>query len=241
MRLSVVISAYNRHEITVPHVRECMNSNRMPDEIIVVNDCGDPKLKDMLKTLEKKTKIIYARINEDIVWNYNGACNLGFYLSTGDFVAFEDNDNIPTKEFYELALKRFEEEPKIGRITGKKRLDINSKDLNKPVEEWKIIGGRGPNMGTCMMRRELFLKVKGYDERFCGRYGWMYYDWRSRLLTGAKTLFSSVGYFYYVTDGQSNISRRNDPKNFSLYRKNARAHVLQAPNILNFTYEFCEL
>ena len=40
MRLSVVITAYDQHPLTVMHVREVMNSTRLPDEIVVVNDGG---------------------------------------------------------------------------------------------------------------------------------------------------------------------------------------------------------
>ncbi|HEC64672.1 MAG TPA: glycosyltransferase family 2 protein [bacterium] len=238
MKLSCVISAFDHHDITAVHVREMMNATVMPDEIIVVNDGGTPDLLDKLKKLEKKTKIIYARIKENIEWNYNGACNLGFYLSTGDFVGFEDNDNIPHKDFYQQALDLFKTVPEIGRITGELRLHINTEDLKNPVEEWKITGTRGPNQGTCIMRRELFLKVKGYDERFCGRYGWMYYDWKHRLLVGAGTTFGSIGQFYYVVDGQSNLKRKLEKENYRHYRINAVEKRYQPQNILNFGYEF---
>ena len=44
MTLSIIITAYDQEELTVVHVRECMNSTLLPDEIIVVNDHGDPNL-----------------------------------------------------------------------------------------------------------------------------------------------------------------------------------------------------
>jgi len=240
MRLSVVIPVYDRFEITVTHVREAMNNTRVPDEIIVVNDGGDPKLKEMLKTVEKKTKLIYARINEDICWNYMGACNLGFWISTGDLVAFEDNDNIPTKDLYECQLKYLEEHPNIGRLNGGKRWDISESQLAKPSSEWVMESKRNPNMGTAMMRREFYYKIKGYDERFSGNYGWMYYDIRVKLLDLTDT--GKAGNFWYVKDGQSKIDHKVSSTNFAIFRRNRKLDMKQSPEgIINFTYSVEEL
>ena len=235
-RLSLVIPAYDRFEITVCHVREAMNNTRPPDEIIVVNDGGDPKLKEMLQTIEKKTKLIYARINENIHWNYMGACNLGFWLSTGDFVAFEDNDNIPSNDLYECQLKYLDEHSNIGRLNGGKRWCISETQLANPSSEWVMESKRGPNMGTCVMRRELYYKIKGYDERFSGNYGWMYYDIRVKLLP--FTDFGRAGNYWYIKDGQSKLDHKVSSINWNIFRKNRKLGILQSPEgLLNFSYE----
>lgn len=235
-KLSIIITAYDKHEITKAHVRESMNSTIVPDEIIVVNDGGDPYLKDMLKTLDKKCDLIYARINEDIPWNYHGACNLGVWLSRGDIIGFEDNDNIPTPTFYEEALKVLNERSDVGRVIGKIRYHISISELEKSAKDWVITGNRGPNQGSYLMRRDIYLKLKGQDERFCGRYGWMYYDWRRKLLQ--ITTFANVGAFYYVLEGQSNLLHKNSSVNFGFLRDNTHNKRLQSPiGMLNFTYE----
>lgn len=238
--LSVIITAFDKHLITKIHVRECMNSLIVPDEIIVVNDGGTPDLKDMLQQLEKKTKIIYAEVlPPKIPWNYNGAVNLGVYLSRGDFLAIEDNDNIPQKDFYGQAINILENNFEIGLVFGKIRQDVSVKDLEKTIEEWDILGSRGPNRGTYIIKREIYLKLKGQDERFCGKYGWMWYDFRQRLLNRAKTKFSEIGTFYYIVEGQSNLSRKVSSENYHLYHKNAKNMVIQSPvGILNFTFKF---
>ena len=150
---------------------------------------------------------------------------------------FEDNDNIPTPTWYEQALKMFKENPEVGRIIGVKRLHVNSSDLHKPASEWEITGSRGPNQGTSMMKRDIYIFLKGKDEKFAGNYGWMYYDWKNRLLSKAKTKFGAVGQFYYVVDGQCELSRNMAPRNFRVYRRNAVDEVTQSSiGILNFTY-----
>lgn len=235
---STIIPSYDFHDLTAIHVREAMNADTIPDEIIVVNDGGAPDLLDKLKALPKKCRLVYARIEQDIPWNYPGACNLGAWLSRGDLLFFEDNDNIPTRSFYTQALKYMEDNPDIGRITARGRSVISLDDiLTKPVEGWKEINSIGPNQGTSCIRREVYLKVKGQDERFAGEYGWMYYDWKRKLLTRAGIKFGSIGMYYY-TDGQSKLSRHMSKRNQSLLRLNSRVGAVQAPSgILNFTYE----
>lgn len=236
--LSVILTAYNNDDLTVVHARECMNSSRVPDEVIVVNDGGDPSLESRLRQLDFKCRFVYARINEDIPWNYNGACNLGVWLSTGNLLAFEDNDNIPNPDFYEHALKFLEENPNVGRVSAVSRQLVSLDDmLNKPKDQWKIIKCIGPNQGTAIIKRDIYTLVKGQDERFCGEYGWMYYEWRRKLLNRAKVTFGKVGAYFYTQDGQTSIPRGMSSRNSKLMRYNSEHDVLQAPSgILNFTY-----
>lgn len=235
-KVSVIVPTYDNHDTTLIHVREAMNSSRVPDEIIVVNDGGDVSLLERLKELKRNTKVIYAYVClPKIPWNYNGACNLGVWLSIGEYIVFEDNDNIPSKYFYEEALKVLNENPPIGRVLAKHRVWIE--DIHVPFEQWKTIKNIGMNQGTYMMRRDVYTRLKGQDERFCGRYGWMYYDWKRRLLNKGKIQFSTASFYYYTDKSQSNLPRGMDKENFRYYRYNLRDESITHPNgILNFGY-----
>jgi glycosyltransferase involved in cell wall biosynthesis len=243
MKLSTILPNYQHFNVTKAHVREVMNSAVLPDEIVVVNDCGDPALKEILKTLEKKTKIIYAYIlPPKIEWNYNGSVNLGVWLSKGDYLAIEDNDNIPMPDLYGKMIESLNARATTGRCYSFKRLDIEAKDLEKPASEWKVISSRGPNQGSYMIKRELYTKLKGQDEKMCGQYGWMYYDWKNRMLKKAKTEFGQAGNYWYVVDGQTELSRRVSSKNYQVYRQNARSPDLHSDyGILNFKFTVEEL
>jgi glycosyltransferase involved in cell wall biosynthesis len=258
-KLSVIIPVWQKHELAVVHVRECMNSSRVPDEIIVVNDGGEDDLKDKLKNLEKNTKIIYAKIlPPKIPWNYTGARNLGFWLSSGDYVSIEDQDHIPHKDFYLTALEEFKKYPELLRCRSKWRYEVDLEDiLNNPKEKWVIKGGRQPHHDCCVLKRELYLQLKGYDERFAGEYGWSNTNWRRRLtmidwtggtypckhkledgkcrVCGAKYnhIGSDAG-FQYVVNAEK--TRGLSYRNFRLARKTDRK---QSPiGILNFEYEY---
>jgi len=236
-KLSVIISAYNNDELVCIHVRECQNSSRIPDEIIVVDDCGELGLKEKLMKLEKKTKIIYARILNDIKWNYTGARNLGFWLSSGNLISIEDQDHIPHKDFYAETEKILDEHPELMRCKSKWRWEILEEDiLTKPVEQWVSQGGRCPHHDCAVLRRELYLKIKGYDERFAGEYGWSNTNWRRRLKMAGYEEAGNAGFQYVVkTPKTRGLSYRN----FRLAKQNK---TIQSPlGIINFQYEFTEL
>ena len=233
--LSVIISSYKKHDLVKAHVRECMNSTYMPDEIIVVNDGAGDDLKDMLLELDIKTRLVYAKVLEDIPWNYTGARNLGFWLSTGNYISIEDDDHIPHKDYYKLAIERLDgdTEREIGKIKSHKRWVVEREDIvNKPVEEWKVVGSRPAHQDVTIVRRELYLKLKGYDERFAGAYGWSATDWKRRSAkVGFKT--TNIGYQYVMNSPKT---RGLSSRNWQLAR---RQKEIQSPKgILNFQYTY---
>jgi glycosyltransferase involved in cell wall biosynthesis len=236
-KVSVIISAYNRDELTCVHVRECQNSTYIPDEIIVVDDCGEEGLKEKLQKLEKKTEIIYARIlPPKIPMNYTGARNLGLWLSTGGYISVEDNDHIPERTYYQDCINFLEEHPECQRLKTIKRHVVSEEDvLTKPFEEWTTIGKRPHHEDVSFNRRELLLQLKGYDERFAGEYGWCSTD-INRRLKRLGAVCGEAGYQYVV---YSEKTRGLSYRNFRLARTQTGT---QSPSgILNFQYTYCKL
>lgn len=241
MKLSVIVPAYRRHLLTTRNVEETMKSSRVPDEIIVVNDGGDPSLRDMLYALPRNTHIVYARVEEDILWNYNGAVNLGCWLSTGDVLAIQDTDHIPARDAYENGMKILEESPDIQRISYSRNI-VQIATMNKPMEEWVSTGHLGTNQMVALLRRNVYLALKGQDERFAGHYGYMSYDFPYRRDRLYGTISKKSGYYWAVfgDQGEPGLQRGLSVENRRLYHENANAGKLHSMHgILNFhfTYE----
>jgi len=214
-----------------------MESFRVPDEIIVVNDGGDPALVEKLRQLPKKTNVIYARIREDVGFNYNGACNLGVWLSRGDALTIEDVDHIPYRSAYSDGLVILDEQPEIGRVAYRREWVPLDHVLNKPFGQWIPYGGLGANAMVAMYRREALLDMKGQDERM-REYGWLAYDFKYRMKKLNVRCATARG-FYIVKDGsEPNINRSMSVANRRIYRENVfRPHVHEDGGILRFTYE----
>ena len=241
MKLSIIIPAYARHPLTVRNVEETMKSTRVPDEIIVVNDGGDPSLRDMLFSLPRNTNIIYARVEEDILWNYNGAVNLGCWLSTGDVLGIQDTDHIPARETFAIGLKTLENRPEVGRISFGRNI-VQIADMNKPMEEWKSTGSLGTNQMVALLRRDVYLTLKGQDERLCGRYGYMSYDFPYRRDKILGVISQKENYYWAVfgDQGEPGLRRGLHPENKRIYHENAIAgknHSMHGILNFHFTYE----
>ena len=235
MKLSAIVPAYRRHELTTRHVEECLKSTRVPDEIIVVNDGGDPSLRGMLP---RSGNIIYARIEQDILWNFNGACNLGVWLSTGDIIAIEDTDHIPDRNLYKEGLEAFN--GTIDRLAVYRKV-VNIGELAKPMEEWVSEKGWGPNQMTSMMTRDLYLKLKGQDERFGGNYGYMAMDWHDRYNNIFHARNGKGRYYWAVIgdEGEPGLKRGMSERNRRYYKENSVSGHPHHPNgILNFQYSY---
>ena len=239
--ISSIISAYDQPNLTFAHVKGSMSGSVIPDEIIVVNDGGDKSIVDKLRTVEKKTKLIYARINEDIPWNTNGAYNLGIFISRGDVLSIEDCDHIPYPDFYEKAL--LELSRGFDRVIGLKRQFITLVELSKPMSEWQPYKNAGSHSLVGLYTRNILLKMKGYDERFGGHYGWNGADILRRLTKlGCKS--SATSGFYMVSDGMSMKDTRPmigskakmEKENYWQLRRNYKEGGQVEHSILNFTY-----
>lgn len=238
MKLSCVIPAYKRSSLTTRHVEECMKSSLLPDEIVVVNDGGDKDLRDMLFNLKRTVPITYAYIEQDILWNFNGACNLGVWLSQGDIIALEDTDHIPDRNLYKDALPLFD--GTIDRV-GVMRKVVQITELSKPMEEWTTQKIWGSNQMTTLFTRDLYLKLKGQDERFGGSYGYMAMDWHDRYnnIYHAKNAKSKYYWAVIGDGGEPDIKRGMSEVNRRFYRENSVKGHPQHPNgILNFTYTY---
>lgn len=243
MNISVIIPAYQQDDLIKYHVEFCMASSRLPYEIIVVNDGGADSLKEKLLTINKKTRLIYAKIEQDIAWNQPGARNLGVWLSGGDYLALEDADHLPQENFYKEASQKLDEGADI--VLARKRWSLYMEDLVKGSKELR--GQRGTHKFVSLIKRDVWLKMKGFDERFSGHYGWDVPDWKRKVQRhGFK--YDQVGYYYHIEDGlapgkwrrvDANNKRFPEADNYRLLKENDRFARLQHPNgILNFNYTY---
>jgi hypothetical protein len=109
---------------------------------VIIDDCS----KEPLGPVDG---IRVARITDDIKWNQPGARNLGFYICEG-WILCADIDHLVTKENMEQLVNT---NLRKGCVYYLGREDTNSVNIY-------------------LIHKDDFEKIGGYDEDFCGNYGY---------------------------------------------------------------------
>jgi glycosyltransferase involved in cell wall biosynthesis len=90
----VVIPAWNAAQTIVRAVRSCAEQSYAPHEIIVVDDAGTDETEQLVKTNFPQVKYIRLERNAGPAH----ARNIGWARATGDFITFQDADDVWHKD-----------------------------------------------------------------------------------------------------------------------------------------------
>ena len=105
-KVSVVIPAYNKADFTVKTVESVLNQTYKNIEIIVIDDGSTDNTGERLRPYGDKIKYVYKE--------NGGACsarNTGIRLSTGDYIAPLDCDDMYLPEKIEKSVEYLEKQP----------------------------------------------------------------------------------------------------------------------------------
>jgi GT2 family glycosyltransferase/glycosyltransferase involved in cell wall biosynthesis len=199
-RVSVVLVNYRGADDTVTAVRELLASDWPADllEIVVVdNASGDDSLEKLNAIDDPRVVVVPSSENT----GFAGGCNLGVSRSSGEFVAFLNNDARPDRRWIAEAVATFEGRPDIGAVASKvldwegERVDFVAASVTwygmgyKPHTgeqdrpEWSVerdvLFGTGAAM---FVRRSVFDELGGFDEDYFMFYEDVDFGWRLNLL-----------------------------------------------------------
>lgn len=169
-KISVIIPTHNRVDI-LPRAIKSIQSQTIPvDEIIVVSDGSTDGTEEVVKKLAEKDQRIRL-IAYHPGHNGNYARNKGIEASTGEFIAFLDDDDewLPRKTELQMAI--FEKEPEVGLVYSSQNCIYSDTGITYQTQPMyrgdlsKRIFIRG-EMGTpsqVMLRRTVLEKTGLFD------------------------------------------------------------------------------
>jgi hypothetical protein len=161
-----------------------MKPNYPSWELLVVDNNSKDK---SVKYLKKRfSKIKNCKIIQNPVNMYSQGLNLGAKMASGKYLAYFNNDVAIKKGYFQELVKKFEKIPAIAIAQGKllnyhdhKLIDSTGETMDKygnPVtigakqvdagqfdKEEEILSASG---SACLIRKEVFDKLKGYDLDF---------------------------------------------------------------------------
>ena len=106
--ISVILPTYNRAYCLERAINSVLNQSYTDLELIVVDDGSDDGTKELVQKLQKadsRVKYFYTRINQGPA----AARNYGIEQASGDYLAFQDSDDLWRPEKLSLQMKRMEE------------------------------------------------------------------------------------------------------------------------------------
>lgn len=178
MKISVVIPTLNREKELIDTIEKVLEDKYPDFEVIVVDqtEIHRPETADRLSELREKVEIIAEPIK-----SLPHARNVGVAHSSGEIILFLDDDIIPQPGLISAHAALYED-AKVGGVGGR---IVAAGDEGKPepsrvvtITAWgafkdyfyathaeKVATVRGANMS---FRRDLYIKLGGFDENYVG-------------------------------------------------------------------------
>ena len=170
-KVSIIIPTYNRAHLLGRAIQSVLTQTYQDFELIIVDDGSTDNTEKVVESF-KDERIRYIRHKE----NKGGAAarNTGIKAAKGEYIAFQDSDDVWLPEKLEKQMKLFETAaPEVGVVyTGCQRLKNNKKSYSPPPQvaqkegdifydllKWNFI-----TMPSVLVKRECFEKAGMFDE-----------------------------------------------------------------------------
>lgn len=190
MKISVIIPTYNRENTIKRAIESVLNQDYTEIEVIVVDDCSTDNTYEIVKGISDG-RLRYFKLEKN-----SGACrarNFGIDKATGEFIAFQDSDDVWKENKLSIQLQVLKEKKvdaitcnylQIDTRTGKKKQCINHcKEGNIPYE---LLLKENIVSTQCILIKTECLNLVRFDENLKKYQDW---DFALNLLRKYKVYF----------------------------------------------------
>lgn len=179
--ISVVIPTKNRKILLNKAIKSVLNQTYRDFECIIVDDGSTDGTGDMVKQFRER-KLRYIRIKEEDSKGGNYARNVGIKSTTGELVAFLDDDDEWLPDKLRLQKEYLDKHPDVGMVYCPfYRFNVEQSTRQKVIPDFSCKGDCSKKIFThipcvsmtMMVRRDILEKVGNFDENL--RF-WQEYD-----------------------------------------------------------------
>jgi GT2 family glycosyltransferase len=164
MKISAVISTWNKKDAVLANVAALKAGARVPDEIVVVDNCSRDGTAEALRAAHPDVVVVAMPHDR------KGACetfNIGFRTATGEAVAIMDDDVLATREWLATLEAALAGEPPSTAMVSSRVIEPGMPEAYQRAEvgRGRYYASTFRGCGT-LARAEMLKATGGYDERF---------------------------------------------------------------------------
>ncbi|MHA7131828.1 glycosyltransferase family A protein [Algoriphagus namhaensis] len=205
LKISIIISFFNSESTLKRSVDSVISQSNENWELILVNDGSTDQSEIVVKSfLSDKRISYYYQENKGV----SAARNLGASNANGNWLIFLDSDDMFRPDFFELFNKELQYSDEFDfLIFGINRIkdDLENNLLPKDGQYFSRIPG------TFILRKAIFDRVEGYDERFrFAENTELFHRLELIKAAGKNIAFVSLNYFDNPTGGSKNLKNMVD-------------------------------
>lgn len=168
--VSVIIPTYNREKTIVSAVRSACNQTYEPFEIIIIDDGSTDNTAQKIKSIND-SRIIYHKLEKNA--GVSNARNVGALIAKGEWIAFQDSDDIWRDIKLERQIEYIGEHSQIQLVYSEYLMHrLNGQEVSVPNEgfygKWEgnifetVLVNNIVGTPTIMVKRETFQSVGGF-------------------------------------------------------------------------------
>lgn len=169
-KVSVIIPTYNRANLIEKSVRSVLNQTYKNIELIIVDDGSSDNTEEIIKSIND-TRIIYHKQENG---GQSKARNNGVLLSTADYIAFHDSDDVWRENKLERQMSYIKENPQYGMVycsflkhmPHDEAITIPNSNLIGETEGdmfLTLLVNNKISTQTMLLKKDLFLESGGFD------------------------------------------------------------------------------
>ncbi len=175
--ISVVIPTYNRANTILNSINSVLNQTYEDLELIIVDDCSSDNTQEVVESIGD-SRIRYHKLEQN-----SGACharNVGILMANGQYVAFQDSDDIWFENKLSEQVKAFDKNPDADMVFCSFRRDYG---LNRVVPDPSNLNTSGKifhtlikknfiSTITILCKKDVLEALGGFDESLPAMQDW---------------------------------------------------------------------
>ena len=167
--ISAVIPVHDRFELLNETLVSVFSQTRIPDEVLIVDDCSSSSLEKYLAENPPPGPVTVLRTERPS--NAGGARNWGWRHAKGDLIAFNDSDDLWEPDKNRFQADYLEAHPQVDGVYGPMmaffpdgRTSLWAHDRPSVVNQAAALVDANMTSQTLMIRRQALEKMGGFDE-----------------------------------------------------------------------------